>query len=755
MKFLSIVLFLNLTVVLCFSQSTQLDSLRKELNNEKHPDSIKISLLLDLSFEFRFSNPDSMFFYANNARLLGLELGNIYGSLQGLRNIALSYLNKGEFDTAKFLLKKVIEESSESKQKKILLDAYNSLGRIYYSKADYDSAITIFRYTLDLSKELKEPIDRAGALLNIGGTLQEKGEEVKATRYFNEALLVFDSLNNQYGVATAYYNLANIFKNQGDYNKSLRYYLKVAKIDSTSGNTRDFAATLGSIADIMLYKKDTAKAILTYRKSISLYDESSSHCQKVISINNLGDLYLSLNLIDSAEKYITQALEIATECEMPKQIAAIRFDLGKFYSQALNTAFAKDNFLIAYKIAEEHSLKKLMGDAALKLYEIYSLENNIEQSLFYLEKVRNIENELFNKANTRKIAQMEAAYEMEKERQKFQFQQEKAEIEYQKNIAEERSLKYQILFGFIILSVLLVVILSLYFQKNKLNYKLEKIVIDTNEQNQQIKEQNEEISQQAELIEKRSKELEQQKRELELTNNKLTRLNEDKNTIIGIVAHDLKSPLNQVKGFISLLKLEQNDRQKFHEYLKLLENSANRSTQMIDRILDINALDNNTIVVTNEYVNIRTVLESVQNDYQKQADDKKIQLFLTMKDEIIIRSDSEALQEVIDNLVSNALKFSPEDSQVNISAEETSEFYSIAVQDRGPGISESDKSSIFKKYKQGSASPTANEKSTGLGLAIVKRYIDALNYDIQCESDGKSGTTFVIQIPKDTSKSAN
>ncbi len=748
MKLLFTLLLFNLSITFCFSQSKQMDSIIAEIKKEDLSDSVRINLLLDLSFEFRFTNPDSMYFYANKARLLGLEVNNIYGKQQGLRNIALSYLNRGDFDTAKYLLKKVINQSQQINEEKILLDAYNSLGRIYYSKADYDSAIIVFQYTLELSTKLKAPVDRAGALLNIGGSLQEKGDEVKATRYFNDALLLFDSLNNQYGIATASYNLANIFKNQGDYNKALNYFNTVAKIDSISGNTRDFAATLGSIAEILLYKRDTISAIETYRKSIALYDSSSANCQKVISINNLGDLFLNLNLLDSAEKYIKRALIIANECQMPKQIAAIRFDLGKFYTKKLNSSKAKDNFQIAFDIATEYSLKKLTADAALRLYEINKEEKNLSESLYYLEQTRSIENELFNQENTRQIAQLEAEYEMEKERQKFHFQQEKTELAYEESISGERSLKYQILFGFIILSILLVVILSLYFQKNKLNYKLERIVIDTNEQNQQIKEQNEEISQQTELIESRSAELEQQKLKLEITNNKLSQLNEEKNTIIGIVAHDLKSPLNQVKGFISLLKLEQNNKEKFPEYLKMVEDAANRSTHMIDRILDINALDNNTIVSTNKDVNIRSLLEAVKSDYIEQAKNKKIGLLLSMDENLMIKSDSEALREIIDNLVSNAIKFSPSNSQIIISAKESPHYYSIEVQDNGPGISKEDRSKIFKKYEQGSATPTANEKSTGLGLAIVKRYADALQYEIECVSDGKSGTTFILRIPK-------
>lgn len=748
MKFVFTSILYILSILCCLGQSGKIDSLKTELKKDIRSDSLKIHLLLDLAFEFRFTNPDSMRYYANNARLLGLEVNNSYGELQGLRNIALAYLNEGNLDTANNLLKTVIEESKHRKEKKILLDAYNSLGRIFYNKADYDSAIYIFELTLELSNELNAPVDRAGAMLNIGGSLQEKGVDVKATRYFNDALLIFDSLNNQYGVAIASYNLANIFKNQGDYDKSLLFFNKVAKIDSLSGNVRDFASTLGSIADLLLYKKDTLSAISQYRRSIALYDSSGANCKKVISINNLGDLFLQLNQLDSAKKYLDESFKLATDCEMPKQIASIYYDMGKYDLKIDDKGSAKINFQSAFEIASKHSLKKLISDAALKLYSISKENNNLKEALFYLENARSIEKELFNQDNTRKIAQIEAEYEMEKERQKFQFEQEKSNLEYQESISGERSLKYQILFGFIILSILLVIILSLYFQKNKLNYKLEKILSDTNEQNQQIKEQNEEISQQTELLERRSYELEHQKKELEDTNNKLTQLNEEKNTIIGIVAHDLKSPLNQVKGFISLLKLEQNNPDKIAEYLKMLEEATNRSTSMIDRILDINAIDNQSIVVNKKLVKIRSLFESIKSDYQEQSSKKEIELKIELDDEIVLQSDPEVLQEVIDNLVSNAIKFSPSNTYITMSAKEYPNFYSLSVKDNGPGIAEDDKSKIFKKYEQGSAQPTANEKSTGLGLAIVKRYIDALQYEIECVSDGKKGTTFIVKIPK-------
>ncbi|PTB97366.1 hypothetical protein C9994_03260 [Marivirga lumbricoides] len=748
MKLILITLFCFFSLI-GFSQPT-LDSLKNQLKKKTLPDSVKIKLNLDISFYYRNFNLDSMRFYANKARLLGKEIFDKNGELQGTRNIALSYVNEGKYDTSIYILNTVIKEAKSEGESALsnLADAYNSLGKAYFSLALYDSAVLAFQQTSEIFKKLNRPVDVAGSLINLGSILEDKGETVRALDYFKEALLVFEAQKHGYGIATASFNLANIFTDQGDYDKAMLYYKKVAEYDSTAGHSRDFGGSLSSIANLLLNEGDTLNALKTFKRAIHILDSVNASCEMILPINNLGDLYLSLNRMDSSLILLNKALAIAMECEMPKQIVAIRFDLGKYFLKTNELAKAEENLLEAYKTSTDLTLKNEIANSADKLYILYKRKGQTEKALEYIEIARTLDNELFNQENTRKIAQLEAEYQLEKERETFRYEQEKRNLAYQESLSSERKIIYQFIGGTVLLTILLLLILRFYFQKKKINNKLQKTLKAVNEHNNQIQEQNEEISWQAELLSQKSKELEKQSMELTVSNNALAQLNEEKNTIIGIVAHDLKTPLNQIKGLLSLIKMEINNKEAIPDYLDKMEQSANRSINMIDRILDINALEHNTVNIKTEQIELSTLIQEVLDDYTVSTHNKEIELLFEHKEKFEIFSDSLLLREIIDNIISNSIKFSPKQSRITVELKDLPNSYCIAVTDQGPGISKEDQLKMFNKYQQVSANPTGNEKSTGLGLAIVKRYANILNYQIKCISDGKNGTCFIIEIPK-------
>ncbi len=729
MKLYSIILF----AVFLFGQltygqtSTGIDSLKNELKKAELSDSSKIELYLDIAFRYRNNNVDSMKRYANNARLLGIEVFNINGQLQGLRNVALAYINEGKPDTAIVMLKQVITEAKAigEKAKSNMADALNSLGRAYFSLSNYDSAKLIFEASAEVYNSLEQPIDVGGAFLNIGATLEAKGEAFRAIQYLNKAKLVFEKENNDYGKATAAFYLANIFEDQKDYKKALLYFKEVAVIDSILGNQRDFATSLNRIAKLSLSDSDTLKAINNYQRARRLYKTVGADCEIANPINSLGSLYVTMQRLDSGFYYLNQALKIAENCDSKGQISSSRFNLATYYLKINEIQKAKSNFLVAYEIDTALSSKEGMSGSALKLYEIYKSLGQSDKALFYLEISRKYENELFNQDRTRKIAQLEGEYELEKERQNFEFEKEKEKVAYQTSLEEKRAIITMVVIGLIMVSLLLAFMLRLYIQKGKINTQLQESLAE-------LKESNEEISNQAEMLSKRSNELES--------------LDEEKNTIIGIIAHDLKSPLNQIKGLVSLLKLTP-DGQHAAEYTDKLETSANRAVEMIDRILDINAVENKGLTVNKKATNLSSIINTVAEDYSANAAKKKIELDVQNNEQINLETDPLLLREIVDNLISNALKFSPSQSKITISLNSSRDSYTIAVEDQGPGISDSDQKKIFNKYAQATAQPTGDEKSTGLGLSIVKRYADALGYQVKCESDGKLGTTFSIVIP--------
>lgn len=229
-------------------------------------------------------------------------------------------------------------------------------------------------------------------------------------------------------------------------------------------------------------------------------------------------------------------------------------------------------------------------------------------------------------------------------------------------------------------------------------------------------------------------------------NNELLQLNEEKNTLISVVAHDLRMPLNHIKGFLNLFKMENPElAQQNSEYIDAMTDASNRMSEMISRVLDINAIESKKINLKMEVANIHEILEYVEKNTQMLASKKRIDISSHYTSEkLFARVDRNYLIQVLENLVSNAIKFSPKGTTVYLSLEKIGKVLEISVRDEGPGISESDQKRLFFQFQKLSAKPTGGEVSTGLGLSIVKKYVEAMEGSIRCESKLGEGTQFVV-----------
>lgn len=249
-------------------------------------------------------------------------------------------------------------------------------------------------------------------------------------------------------------------------------------------------------------------------------------------------------------------------------------------------------------------------------------------------------------------------------------------------------------------------------------------------------------------VEERTRELKVQQQILEEKNTELQSLNEEKDELVNIVAHDLRSPLNQIRGMLNLIKLSpQNLTPDQQQFLDLSLKSSERLSTMIGRILDTNALESQEITLNLEVFDLEILLEEVITNFKLQAAEKDIELHLIVPEEPIeIELDRNYTMQVLDNLLSNALKFSPSGSQVEVMLYEDGDVARIEIKDEGPGISSKDQKRLFSRFQTLSARPTAGEDSTGLGLSIAKRYVEAMGGRIGCDSEMGEGSVFFVEF---------
>jgi len=230
-----------------------------------------------------------------------------------------------------------------------------------------------------------------------------------------------------------------------------------------------------------------------------------------------------------------------------------------------------------------------------------------------------------------------------------------------------------------------------------------------------------------------------------------------KSNLLSIGAHDLKNPLKIIQGFSKMMleRYSSFTEVEIHEFLNDIHDSADAMVKIISDILDVFDLSEGRVEIMPENINAGELLNIVINEHTNHAYSKNIKIFLENNArEAVIFSDFPKIRQVLNNILSNAIKFSPFNNKIRIilgnykDKSDNSEFTKIDIIDHGPGIKSEELPRIFDIFGIHPNRPTAGEPSTGLGLALVKGISELLKCRIECHSRVGKGTTFSLFIPK-------
>ena len=237
-------------------------------------------------------------------------------------------------------------------------------------------------------------------------------------------------------------------------------------------------------------------------------------------------------------------------------------------------------------------------------------------------------------------------------------------------------------------------------------------------------------------------------RELESSRDRLATLNEEKSGLMRMAAHDLRSPLTGLLMSVELLRMddETTRRQGLDRMVMLIH----QMMHMIRNLLDVQALEAGTRPVRPERVELSHALDEVRATFEPQARRKNIALrFAEAGPGLAVQADRSALRQVCDNLLSNALKYSPGGTSVRVAAARAEGGrVRLCVRDEGPGVRADEMARLFQRYTCLSARPTAGEPSTGLGLSIVKELVERMGGRVWCESEPGRGAAFLVELPE-------
>jgi hypothetical protein len=228
------------------------------------------------------------------------------------------------------------------------------------------------------------------------------------------------------------------------------------------------------------------------------------------------------------------------------------------------------------------------------------------------------------------------------------------------------------------------------------------------------------------------------------------RLNEYKTKFLGIVSHDLRNPLALIQSYVDMLRdtdlgLTEEKREHFFDRIKVV---SKRMVDLINDLLDISAIESGQVTLEKEKLDLEKLLEESFASHKITAKKKSIDLKADFADKLpTVYADSRRINQVVDNFITNAVKFSPPNTEITLKASEEKDYVRVSVIDQGQGIPKKEQGKLFEEFGKTSVRPTDGEKSTGLGLAIVKKIIVGHGGKVGVESEVGKGSTFYFTLP--------
>lgn len=623
-------------------------------------------------------------------------------------------------DSAVLWGQKAIDIAQGFNDSKYKAKAHNVLGVAYYQKGSFNKAINNYVKALEYNEEIENKKAIASNHNNLGLAFFQIGDYNKALDHQMKALELKESLEDSLKLANAYNNIGMIYDALEDYDKAYEYYHKSVSLDKKYNNKKDVGGTYSNIGIIHHKQGDYQKAKHYYQKALHFADSLGLKSLKASINNNLGITFFQEEKFEESEKYFREALAIGKETNKPKALMESYYNLGRNYLERGDMDSAFFYLTEAEKIALDLGMKPSLVELYQLLSEAHEKSGNHKQALSYYKKYADWKDSVWDKENQQALQKARAKFESREKKKEIELLQKQDELQ-QAKIEKQNAIIYACI---AIVLVLLILSSLLIWNHSKRKKAYKKLAL-------------------------KEKKLKEKQEAIEAQNEELRHMNEDKNHFIRILAHDLRNPLNQMQGMADLVLMDsENLNQDQKEHLYYIKEASEHANNMIAKLLDINALENKNIEPQLEKTDLKHILEKLVNQYHNKAQEKSIAIEWNIPSNLsTLDTDPYYCRQVFDNLINNALKYSPQQSTVYLTAYEEGEYLITEVKDEGPGISEKDQEKLFQKFQKLSAQPTGNEPSTGLGLSIVKKYVEALHGEVWCESEEGKGTAFLVKFP--------
>lgn len=585
----------------------------------------------------------------------------------------------------------------------------------------------------------------------------DSGEYEKALHLFREELAIFIEIEDKDEISTAYTNLGSVWGNMGRNDSSVHYYLKSLTIDMETGDSLGASIVHNNIGNI--YSDDGAydKAIEHFEKALAIRKAMKAEKRYMQCYHNIATVYSRMKDYKKSEEYALLGVEVALKYDNKAYTGILYNGIGANYNdqkrhkeaivwlekalatwREINneayTTYALYNLSMAYaglkdgqralQAAQEGYaiVQKLGLNFQNELYfkafaQAHEANGDLSQAYGWYKKYVSLADSIFKQDNTKKVAQMEA---------QFESQQKEAKIAHQHLELERQSSQKR--------TILISAIAALLAAGGGFQYFRNK---------QRLRQKVAEMAAQLEHAEAE----------------KLRDLNAVKSTFFANISHEFRTPLTLI---VSPLEQMMNGsfQGDFQKYYRIMHRNGKRLLDLVNQLLDLSRLESGKLKLAVSEGDLSKFVSALAFSFESLADRQHVDLQVVVPTEpLVCYFDSDKLEKILSNLISNAFKFTSEDGRVELrltihdlrlpanGVVNVIRQASIVIQDTGIGIAAEQLPQIFERFSKTTTSEV--QPGSGIGLALTKELVELHGGKIEVKSTEGTGSTFTVTLPVD------
>lgn len=671
------------------------------------------------SVYLKLNRPDSALLYYQQALVIHKELKLSAEMANSYDNIALACQASKKYPEAIANYSQAQKLREAVGNQAAISNTANLIGNLYLETMQFDKALEQYYLSLTIREQIGRRDLEGQSLNNIGLLFRNLKNYPKALKYFEQSLAIYTEQKNNILSAYQHNIIGGTYWEMKDHGKALYHYGLSLGLQKNIGDKRNIANTFKNIGITYKEAGNRAKAVESYREAISLFKSIRDSVGYAWTELYLGNIYKdSKRYSQSADAYRLAERLFASTGHWAGT-AAVKFNMAELNLLLNQQTDALSSLKQAYETAEKIADRELMLKSSQLLTETFARMGNFPVAYKYQMIHAAIKDSIAATETIKRLADLQISYEVEKKDAQIDRMQKENTI---RALSSQRWLV-------ILLSILGVLAVSLgasvfvYRHKAANSRKLERLNADLHKLNENLKR----------------------------SEANLAHANMTKSKFFSIIAHDLKNPFSSFIGLTDML-IENYHVMSDEKKLKFLENlntSACKTFFLLENLLDWSRSETTRIRFMPEDIAMKDIIEDVFDLQKSTAAHQHIYLVTRIDDTVAIRGDRNMLKTVVRNLVSNAIKFTPENGIVTVYASDEGEHYNIHVEDTGCGISPESLNKLFDKQSDVRTVDAGKEqKGSGLGLLLCKEFIDKHRSRIWAQSEVGKGSTFSFSVPK-------